>query len=91
MGIRRLFTEHPASVGETYFEHLGAASGFALRMFGGAVACFLHALFPFAFKRTGSECITTLYDRMVANRRRAAESAAPAASDPRITRAVATR
>jgi hypothetical protein len=87
MGLRRLFTEHPASVGETYFEHLGAASGFAIRMFGGATACFLHALFPFAFQRTGSECITTLHERMVANRRRVAQPANP----PRITRASVVR
>jgi hypothetical protein len=34
----------------------------------GGVACFLHALFPFAFRRTGSECIEQLHDRMVVNR-----------------------
>lgn len=68
MGIRRLFTEHPASVGETYLEHLCMATGFAARMMLGAVACFFHALFPFAFRRTGSECIELLHDRMVLNR-----------------------
>jgi hypothetical protein len=31
-------------------------------------ACFFHALFPFAFRRTGSECIEQLHDRMVVNR-----------------------
>ena len=76
MGIRRLFTEHPASVGESYLQHLCAASGFAIRMFAGAIACFMHALFPFAFRHTGSECITSLYERMVAHRR--ASSPAPA-------------
>jgi hypothetical protein len=68
MATRNPFTEHPAAVGETYFQHLWAASGFALRMFFGAIACFLHALLPFAFQRTGSNCITELYDRMVVNR-----------------------
>jgi hypothetical protein len=68
MGLRRLFTGHPASVGETYLEHLCAASGFAVRMILGGIACFLHALFPFAFRRTGSECIEQLHDRMVVNR-----------------------
>lgn len=70
MGIRRLFTEHPASVGETYFQHLCAASGFATRMFFGAIACFLHALLPFAFQHTGSDCIESLHDRMITKRRR---------------------
>ena len=68
MGLRRLFTEHPASVGETYLEHLCAATGFAARMMLGGVACFFHALFPFAFRRTGSACIEQLHDRMVMNR-----------------------
>ena len=68
MGIKRLFTEHPASVGETYFEHLWVAGGFAVRMLLGGIACFLHALFPFAFRRTGSDCITHLHERMVTHR-----------------------
>lgn len=80
MGIRRLFTEHPASVGETYLQHLCAATGFSVRMFGGAIACFIHALLPFTFQHTGSDSITCLYDRMVTNRRRrpVAAPAAPA-------------
>jgi hypothetical protein len=88
MGIRRLFTEHPASVGESYFEHLWAASGFAARMFVGAIACFLHALFPFAFLHTGSDCINTLHERMVTNRRR---RASPSAAPAHISRATVVR
>lgn len=68
MGMRQLFTEHPASVGETYLQHLCAASGFGLRMVLGGVACFLHALLPFAFRRTGSDCIIDLHYRMVTHR-----------------------
>jgi hypothetical protein len=68
MGLRRLFTEHPESVGETYLQHLFAASGFAVRMVFGGIACLLHAVFPFAFRRTGSECIETLHQRMVLHR-----------------------
>jgi hypothetical protein len=68
MGLKRLFTEHPASVGETYLEHLRTAASFASQMMFGAVACFLHALLPFAFRRTGSSCIQQLHDRMVVNR-----------------------
>ena len=78
MGIRRLFTEHPASVGETYLEHLCAATGFAVRMMLGGIACFLHALFPFAFRRTGSECIIELHERMVTHRHASAERTARA-------------
>jgi hypothetical protein len=86
MGIRRLFTEHPASVGETYLQHLCSASGFAFRMLIGAVACFLHALLPFAFQHTGSDCIETLHERMIVKRRRVVR-AVPA----HVTRASAVR
>ena len=81
MRLRRLFTEHPASVGETYFEHLCTATGFALQMVLGGVACLVHALLPFLFQRTGSECIEHLYDRMVLNRRaRASRTGRPGAA-----------
>jgi hypothetical protein len=68
MGLRRLFTDHPASVGESYLQHLCVAASFGAQMMLGAAACFLHAILPFAFRRTGSECIEQLHDRMVVNR-----------------------
>jgi hypothetical protein len=71
MSLGGLFTEHPASVGETYLEHLRAAMGFALRMWIGGAACLLHAIFPFVCTRTGSKCIAELNERMVRNRGRA--------------------
>ena len=66
--MRKLFTEHPASVGESYLEHLAAAAGFSMRLFAGALACLVHAIFPFLCVRTGSGIIRTLNDRMVVNR-----------------------
>jgi hypothetical protein len=80
MGISRFFTEHPASVGETYLEHLCAATGFAVRMILGGIACFLHGVFPFAFRRTGSDCIRQLHERMVAHRNTSAARSASAAA-----------
>jgi len=68
MGLRRLFTEHPGSVGETYLQHASVATGFGLRMVFGGIACLLHAIFPFAFRHTGSHCITDLHERMVLHR-----------------------
>jgi Family of unknown function (DUF6356) len=49
-----LFTKHPASVGETYFAHLGSAGGFGSRMITAGLACLVHGIFPFLFQRTGS-------------------------------------
>ena len=69
MDIQRLFNEHPASVGESYWEHLLRASWFAGKMLMGAGACFVHALLPFLFVRTGSETIQQLHTAMVAHRR----------------------
>ena len=62
------FTGHPASVNETYVEHLGSAWSFAFRMIGAGIACFLHGLLPFLFSSTGSSAILELHERMVANR-----------------------
>jgi hypothetical protein len=70
MNTLRPFTEHPASVGENYVEHLGAASYFGTRMILAGCACMLHGLLPFLFVRTGSRTITELNERMVAKRRR---------------------
>ena len=67
--LTRLFTEHPASVDETYGEHMAMALGFSGRMFRGACACLLHAFLPFLCLKTGSGIIDELHGRMVANRR----------------------
>ncbi len=62
------FTEHPASVGETYAEHFTMATGFGGTMILAGLACLLHGVFPFLFERTGSNAITGLYKRMVSHR-----------------------
>jgi uncharacterized integral membrane protein (TIGR00698 family) len=64
----KAFTDHPKSVGESYFEHLWQASSFAASMALGALACFLHGLFPFAFQTSGSRRIRELHARMVTHR-----------------------
>ncbi len=68
--LRSLFTAHPASVEETYAEHMGVAFGFSLRMFLGSLACLVHGFLPFLFVTTGSAAISELHERMVAQRRR---------------------
>ncbi len=68
--LKKLFTEHPETVGESYFAHMGQAFYFGSTMLLNGVACLLHGLFPFLFVKTGSKAITTLHDRMVMNRDR---------------------
>jgi hypothetical protein len=70
MRLRRLFTDHPKSVGETYVEHFRAAISFAVRLLAGGAACLVHAVFPFLFKSTGSGFVRELHGRMVINRSR---------------------
>lgn len=66
--FRKIFLNHPRSVGETYLQHFWHALSFSLMMFYGAFACFIHALIPSACERTGSNAIMKLHDRMVTNR-----------------------
>lgn len=71
------FSEHPASVGETYAQHMGSAFGFGARMLIGGFACLVHGLAPFLFTSTGSRTIALLHDRMIANRKKHAAAPAP--------------
>jgi uncharacterized protein DUF6356 len=70
MSIFRSFSEHPRSVGETYFEHLQSASFFGSRMIVAGAACMLHGIFPFLFVTTGSKTVKHLHERMITHRTR---------------------
>ena len=54
------FTAHPASVGETYGQHLRFALDFGARMALGGLAASLHALLPFLFITTASRTLDEL-------------------------------
>ena len=73
MDLKAKFTEHPASVGETYGEHFVTAMGFSRAMLKAAFCCAVHAVLPFLFIKTGSAFISQLHERMVTNRRKSAE------------------
>ncbi len=83
--LRTLFTEHPASVDETYTEHMGMACSFAARMVAGSIACLIHAFLPFLFVKTASSMIDELHDRMVVNRRRHAPGRLSGDTTPHVT------
>ena len=68
--VNRAFSDHPASVGESYSEHFVTAGGFGWALLKASLACFVHAVLPFAFEKTGSKAITELLARMVSNRAR---------------------
>lgn len=66
--FRRLFLDHPASVGESYTEHFGVATSFGAKMIAGGVGAVIHGFLPFACKTTGSRTVAELHARMVAKR-----------------------
>jgi hypothetical protein len=68
--FRKLFLDHPRSVGESYLQHLGTALSFGSRMIVAGIACSLHGLFPFLFVTTGSSTVRHLHDRMITHRSR---------------------
>lgn len=72
----RRFTAHPASVDETYLQHMGMAFGFGGRMLLGSLACFVHGLFPWLCLTRGSDTIRLLHHRMVTHRSPRTASAA---------------
>lgn len=79
--IRRIaaaFTEHPASVDESYAEHAGFAASFGLVLIVAGCAAMVHALLPFACRTTASDTVLRLHAGLVARRAHAARTEAPA-------------
>lgn len=62
--LSRIFITHPASVDETYFEHMRFAGSFALRLFAAATAALIHAVIPCLFEKTASRMIRGMYARI---------------------------
>lgn len=61
--IARLFTAHPATVGESYLAHMGFAAWFASRLALAAGAATVHAFLPFLFETTASRIVRELAER----------------------------
>ena len=70
MYLKQLFLDHPASVGETYWQHFASAMSFCASMLLAALCCAIHALLPFVFQKSASRIIANLHDRVVAHRSR---------------------
>ncbi len=75
------FSEHPASVGESYLAHMAVAGSFGWAMLRGSLACFVHALLPFLFTSTGSGIVGQLHARMLTHRRSKPLPDAPLAAE----------
>jgi Family of unknown function (DUF6356) len=64
MAMRRFFSEHPASVGETYGEHFRVATSFAGQLALAAGAAAVHAVVPSLCTTSASTRICALHERM---------------------------
>jgi hypothetical protein len=80
MALRQHFTEHPASVGETYFGHFRVAAHFSRCLAKAAGAAAVHAVVPSMCATTASQCIRELYAEMNTGARGAAHVAATEAA-----------
>ncbi|QDH72255.1 hypothetical protein FKQ52_01740 [Brevundimonas sp. M20] len=53
--MKRLFADHPREVGEGYFEHMGHALGFCLKLARLSGCALAHAVVPGVHKTTVSD------------------------------------
>ena len=60
-----VFRDHPASVGESYTEHMAVASRFGARLLCAACAAFVHALIPALFETRASDTVKAMHAEMV--------------------------
>ena len=65
MHLKRMFTEHPHAVGESYFEHMQVALSFAGPLLKAGFAALVHAILPFLCVTTASVTVKRLHARMV--------------------------
>jgi len=77
--IDKVFFEHPATVDESYSEHLIFAWSFGLELIGAGIAALTHALVPCLFERTASTTVKRLHAIIV---NRTAASQPEMAPDP---------
>lgn len=59
--VEKLFTEHPASAGESYGEHFRVAMGFSRQLIGAGLAAAVHAVLPGLHKTTATDRIHGLH------------------------------
>ncbi len=70
--LRTAFTAHPASVGESYFEHFGVAMKYAGWLAAASFCALVHAFLPFLFEKTASGMIRAMVADMDARKARGA-------------------
>ena len=62
--INKVFLSHPATVEESYFEHMIFAGRFGLTLLVAAGAALIHAVIPMLFEKTAGNLIRQMYYRI---------------------------
>ncbi len=62
--ISKVFLDHPATVEESYFEHMIFAGRFGATLLAAAAAALVHAVIPALFEKTASNLIRQMYHRI---------------------------
>ena len=62
--IAALFLDHPATVNESYFQHMRFAFGFAFWLGVAAMAALVHAVIPAFCETTASRILKRLHARI---------------------------
>lgn len=62
--MSNLFTKHPNSIGETYWQHFWFATCFAANLLVAGICCLIHAIFPFVFKDTASNILARIVKKL---------------------------
>jgi hypothetical protein len=70
--IKRLFREHPQSLGMSWGSHAIGAVGISTRLIGAGMACLVHAIVPAWFTQTAGRTVTKMHDHMNARKAGAA-------------------
>ena len=66
--MKRIFQDHPAKVGESYFEHMAFAFGFSARLFRAGFAALVHGVVPCLHETTASTAVLDMTDDIRARR-----------------------
>ena len=62
--MRRLFTEHPRSLGMTWASHAAGAVKIGTELIGAGCAALVHAVVPGWFTETAGKTVTRIYDHI---------------------------
>ncbi len=69
---RRLFTDHPRSLGMSWAGHGIGALKIGGQLIAAGTACLIHAIVPGWFTQTAGKTVTSMYDHMMTRKAGAA-------------------